>query len=237
MLVTSRSYQEYAAMFDLDDTATGGLVIDCCAGASSFVAELASRGAVGVAVDPVYAKGVDAVRRSAAASLTAGTGIVRDHADRFVWQWYGCPARRDRMRAAAVDRFVRDVTDRPSAYLAGELPHLPLASASADLVLCSHLLFTWADRLDVDWHRAALADLVRVTRLEVRVFPLVTQGTGAAVPFLGRLIDELRAQGHEVAVREVPYEFQRGAHAMLVIRRRDDPARPGPRPKSPGARA
>jgi hypothetical protein len=220
MLVTSRSYQEYAAMFDLDDTVAGGMVIDCCAGASSFVAELATRGAVGVAVDPVYANGVEAVRRSAAASLTAGTTIVRDHPDRFVWQWYGSPARRDRMRAAAVDRFVQDITQRPAAYLAAELPHLPLASASADLVLCSHLLFTWADRLDADWHRAALAELVRVTRLEVRVFPLVTQATGAAVPFLGRLIEELRAQGHEVDVRDVPYEFQRGAHAMLVIRRR-----------------
>jgi len=87
-------------------------------------------------------------------------------------------------------------------------------------VLCSHLLFTWADRLDVDWHRAALADLVRVTRLEVRVFPLVALATGGAVPFLARLTDELEEQGHEVAVRDVPYEFQRGAHAMLVIRRR-----------------
>ena len=220
MLVTSRSFQEYAAMFDLADAATAGSVVDCCAGASSFVAELATRGGVGIAVDPVYAKGLDAVRRAAAASLIAGTTIVRDHTDRFVWHWYGSPGQRDRMRAAAVDRFVEDVTHRPSAYLAGELPHLPLASASADLVLCSHLLFTWADRLDIDWHRAALADLVRVARQEVRVFPLVMQATGAPVPFLDRLIDELRAQGHEVAVRDVPYEFQRGAHAMLVIRRR-----------------
>jgi hypothetical protein len=221
MLVTSRSFEEYVAMFGLDDAATRGVVLDCCAGGSSFVAELGARGGAGIAVDPVYAQGLAAVRRSLAASLAAGTGIVDDHADRFVWHWYGSPARRDRMRVAAADRFVEDITRRPSAYLAGALPHLPLAGASADLVLCSHLLFTWADRWDVGWHRAALADLVRVARREVRVFPLVLQATGAEVPFLPGLVDEMRADGHDVDVRDVPYEFQRGAHAMLVIRRRD----------------
>lgn len=219
MLVTSRSFREYAAMFDLDDAALDGPVVDCCAGASSFVAELADRGGTGVAVDPVYARGLDAVGRAAAASQVAATGIVDDHADRFVWHWYGTPERRNRLRAAAAERFLADLARRPSAYVAGELPRLPLATGSADLVLCSHLLFTWADRLDAGWHRAALADLVRVARREVRVFPLVLQATGAPVPFLGRLVDELRAQGHDVAVRDVPYEFQRGAHAMLVIDR------------------
>ncbi len=206
-------------MFDLDPADIGGLVVDCCAGASSFVAELAVRGGAGVAVDPVYAHGLKAVRRAAAASLTAGTATVVDHADRFDWRWYGSPERRSILRAVAADRFLHDISSRPSAYLAGALPHLPLAGESADLVLCSHLLFTWSDRLDVQWHRAALADLLRVTRGEVRIFPLVVQATGAAVPFLAQLIDEVRREGHDAVVRNVPYEFQRGAHAMLVIRR------------------
>ncbi|HKT03433.1 MAG TPA: hypothetical protein VJT31_28230 [Rugosimonospora sp.] len=220
MLVTSRSFAEYVAMFGLDGAATRGVVVDCCAGGSSFVAELGARGGTGLAVDPVYAQGLAAIRGSVAASLTAGSGIVDEHADRFVWHWYGSPERRDRMRVAAADRFVADLTHRPSAYLAGALPRLPLAGGSADLVLCSHLLFTWADRFDVDWHRAALADLIRVTRHEVRVFPLVVQATGAPVPFLDRLVGEVRADGHDAEVRDVPYEFQRGAHEMLVIRRR-----------------
>jgi len=55
VLVTSRSYQEYAAMFDLDPAGIGGAVVDCCAGASSFVAELAERGGAGIAADSVEA--------------------------------------------------------------------------------------------------------------------------------------------------------------------------------------
>jgi len=203
-------------MFGLDFK-LGGLVVDCCAGASSFVAELATRGGRGLALDPVYALGLDAVRVAAMQSLAAGAAIVDDHADRFVWDWYGSAARRDVLRSAAAARFVEDIARRPSAYLAAALPWLPLADAAADLVLCSHLLFTWADTLDVSWHRAALAELVRICRREVRVFPLVVQGTGEPVPLLGTLLDELRTDGHDVVVRDVSYEFQRGAHAMLVI--------------------
>ena len=212
MLVTSRSFAEYRAMFDVADGPPDGLVVDCCAGGSSFAAEVAERGGAAIAVDPVYALGAGAIRRSVTASLGGGNAIIADHGDSFVWDWYGDPANRDRMRADAAGRFLADLARRPSAYLAGALPHLPLATASARLALCSHLLFTWSDRLDAEWHRAALAELVRVAR-EVRVFPLVVQGTGAEVPFLGALIDEFHGE-----VREVPYEFQRGAHAMLVIR-------------------
>lgn len=209
-------------MFDLGPAGIGGTVVDCCAGASSFVAELAVRGGAGVAVDPAYANGLEDLRRSATASLMAGTATVVEHADRFVWHWYGSPQRRSRMRAVAADHFLHDIGERPFAYLAGVLPHLPLASGSADLVLCSHLLFTWSDQLDVQWHRAALADLVRVARGEVRIFPLVMQATAAAVPFLDQLIDEVRRQGHDADVRNVPYEFQRGADKMLVIRRHNN---------------
>jgi SAM-dependent methyltransferase len=216
MLVTSRSFEEYVAMFGLDST-LDGLVVDCCAGASSFVAELAARGGCGLALDPVYALGLDAVRAAASASLPAGNAIVGDHPDRFVWHWYGSAVRRDQMRALAAAQFIADIARRPTAYVAAALPYLPLTDGLADLVLCSHLLFTWADQLDVDWHRAALAELVRVCRREVRVFPLVVQGTGEPVPFLDVLIAELRADGHDVVVRDVRYEFQRGAHAMLVI--------------------
>jgi hypothetical protein len=219
VLVTSRSFEEYVAMFDLDDSTVGGVVVDCCAGGSSFVAELGARGGVGIAIDPVYALGVDGVRRSVESSLTAGTAIVDDHSDRFVWDWYGSREKRDEMRAAAGERMVSDVMRRPYAYVAGGLPRLPLRGLAADLVVCSHLLFTWADRFGIDWHRAALAEMIRVTRREVRIFPLVVQATAAPVPFLDRLIDEIRADGHDADIRDVAYEFQRGAHAMLVVRR------------------
>lgn len=219
MLVTSRSYAEYVAMFDLDGRELDGLVVDCCAGASSFVAEVAARGGTALAVDPSYAKQRHELRASTVDSNAGGARIVDAYADRFVWHWYGTPERRDQMRAQAAARFFDDLATRPYAYLAGELPRLPIRSRAARLVLCSHLLFTWADQLDVAWHRAALAELTRITAAEVRVFPLVVQRTGDPVPFLGQLVDDLRTEGLDVSIRDVPFEFQRGAREMLVVTR------------------
>lgn len=118
---------------------------------------------------------------------------------------------------AAAELFLADLKVRPEGYVAGALPDLPLATGAVDLVLCSHLLFTWADQLGEDWHRRALAELVRVARREIRIFPVVVQGTGEPVAFLDDLRDELHVLGHRSHLRDVPYRFQRGGNQMLLI--------------------
>ncbi|TDO54303.1 hypothetical protein EV643_10184 [Kribbella sp. VKM Ac-2527] len=216
MLVTSRSYAEYEAMFDLTELPDS--VLDCCAGGAGFTAEAAARGVDAVAVDPTYElpanELVDTVRRS----LPAGSAIVDAHAGSFVWHWYGSPERKDELRIEAADRFLQDVSASPERYVPGSLPELPFGDQRFELVLCSHLLFTWSDKYDEEWHLAALRELIRVSRSEVRVFPLVQQGAGDPVPYLPglleRLSDEVRAE-----IREVPYEFQAGANEMLVLTR------------------
>jgi hypothetical protein len=215
VLVTSRSYAEYEAMFDLKELPDS--ILDCCAGGSSFTAEATARGVDAVAVDPVYAleaaELVDTVRRS----LPAGNGIVDEHQASFVWHWYGKPQRRDDLRIESADRFLQDIAVAPERYVPGGLPDLPFEDRRFELVLCSHLLFTWADTFDRAWHLAALRELVRVTSAEVRIFPLVMQGAGDTVPFLPEVLDEL--DGVTWEIRKVPYEFQVGADEMLVVTR------------------
>lgn len=213
MLVTSRSYVEYEAMFDLTELPDS--VLDCCAGGASFTAEAVERGVDAIAVDPAYelpaAELVDTVRRS----LPATAGIVDEHAGSFVWNWYGSPERKDELRIEAADRFLQDVSIAPERYVPGSLPKLPFGDGRFDLVLCSHLLFTWADKYDRDWHLASLRELVRVSRSEVRIFPLVQQGAGDPVDYLPDLLAELAGVTSEI--RKVPYEFQAGADEMLVL--------------------
>lgn len=62
----------------------------------------------------------------------------------------------------------------------------------------------------------ALRELLRVAA-EVRVFPLLRQGNGAAVPFLPALLDILRAQGCRAELVPVDYEFQVGGNRMLRV--------------------
>ena len=215
MLVTSRSYAEYEAMFDLLELPES--VLDCCAGGAGFTAEAAARGVDAIAADPAYdlepAELVDAVRRS----LPATSGIVDEHQGSFVWHWYGTPERKDQYRIEAADRFLQDIAAAPERYVAAGLPELPFGDRRFELVLCSHLLFTWADKYDRDWHETALRELIRVSNSEVRVFPLVMQGAGDPVSYLPELLDSLLGVSWEI--RKVPYEFQAGADEMLVITR------------------
>jgi len=202
-------------MFDLTELPDS--VLDCCAGGAGFTAEAAARGIDAIAVDPAYelpaAELVDTVRRS----LPATSGIIDQHADNFVWNWYGSPERKDEFRIEAADRFLQDVSIAPERYVPGSLPELPFEDRRFELVLSSHLLFTWADKYDQDWHLAALRELVRVSSAEVRVFPLVQQGAGEPVAYLPDLLEEL--DGVTAEIRKVPYEFQVGADEMLVLSR------------------
>jgi hypothetical protein len=220
MLITSRSFAEYRAMFDLATADLAGGVIDVCAGGSSFVAELSRRGVPALAVDPAYAWPYQRLAAAVSDSIAGGHTLIADRPDRFVWSYYGDLDRHRAIRENAAHRFLADLRDRPGGYVAGALPRLPLRDAAADLAVCSHLLFTWSDRFDARWHLAALRELVRVARREVRVFPLVTAGSGDPVPFRVAVTRALAVDGIDAEERPVPYEFQRGAASMLVLSRR-----------------
>ena len=196
-------------MFGLSPADLAGSVLDCCAGGSSFVASSSNA----VAVDPAYALGHAELARLVRAGLHDGDQIILANRDRFEWSWYGSIERRAAIRRAAADSFLADLRARPARYVAGALPDLPLASDGVDLALCSHLLFTWANQLSESWHLQAIRELLRVARREVRIFPLVLQGTADPIPFLSRLRSSLPAS----ELRAVPYRFQRGADQMLVI--------------------
>lgn len=215
MLVTSRSFSEYQAMFDLPAELPAS-VLDCCAGGSGFTAVATSMGVDAIAVDPAYDLPLDELADTVRRGTSGGAGIIDQHADDFVWDWFGSPEKRDQLRTEAADAFLADRTHQPSRYVAALLPDLPFVDGRFEPALCSHLLFTWSNEFDAAWHLAALRELKRVAT-EVRVFPLVVQATGAAVPFLDDVRRQLEADGIGSQMRRVPYEFQRGGNQMLVL--------------------
>jgi SAM-dependent methyltransferase len=217
VLVTSRSFEEYQAFFALTPDDLTGRVLDCSAGASGFAAVANARGGQVTAVDPAYGRPAELLS-TVEASAAGGAAILADHEERFVWTWYGTPERRAALRADASAAFLADLRARPGTYVPGALPRLPFADDAFDLALCSHLLFTWSDVLDEEWHDQALLELLRVAP-HTRVFPLVVQGSGEPGPFLPGLLERLRGRGHRVEVVGVPYEFQRGADQMLILTR------------------
>jgi hypothetical protein len=53
---------------------------------------------------------------------------------------------------------------------------------------------------------------------EVRIFPLVDI-SGDVSPHVSPVIRELNAQGYNVEIKQVAYEFQQGGNQMLQIRK------------------
>jgi hypothetical protein len=218
ILVTSRSFAEYVAFFDLDPEHLPARVLDCAAGASSFVAEAHALGVDAVAADPAYGHDESVLTSRTSSGKTGGAQLIDANSSRFTFDWYGTPERRAEMRRTALAMFQEHRQAHPDRYLAAGLPSLPVSDKSFELALCSHLLFTWATHLDELWHLDALVELCRVAD-EVRVFPIVLQGTGEPVDFLPSLRARLDNQfGITSEIVPVGYEFQVGAHQLLRLR-------------------
>jgi hypothetical protein len=217
MLLTSRSFEEYAAFFGLDADRLPDRVLDCGGGASSFVAGACARGVDAIAADPVYVHDEQSLLEAGMAGATGGANLITAHQDRFTYAWYGSAERRSTMRATAAAIFREHRHQHPERYVAASLPALPFTDQAFALALCSHLLFTWADRFDERWHLDSLVELCRVAA-EVRVFPLALQGSGEPIRFLPGLRRRLHAEfGITSQITDVAYEFQIGAHHMLTL--------------------
>jgi hypothetical protein len=216
-LVSARSFEEYRAMFALTDDDLSGRILDCPGGGSSFTAAVRARGGTALAVDPVYATPPRELAARLSGELDRGSAWAAANAERYVWDFYGTPADHARLRAGSAQAFVSDLLGSRGGYAAAALPHLPFGDGVFDLVLSSHLLFTYADRLDTGFHVAALREMARVGA-EVRVYPLVDQAGRALPELLAAVVARLGDAGVQARVQDVPYEFQRGARSMLRLR-------------------
>jgi SAM-dependent methyltransferase len=217
-LVSTRSFAEYQAMFALTDADLAGRLLDCPGGGAGFTAAVCERGGSAVAADPVYATPAPELIRRLDDELRRGSAWAAAHAERYDWDFYGGPAEHGRMREESARVFGADLLRHPDRYVTAALPDLPFSENSFDLVLSSHLLFTYADRLDPAFHVAALRELARVSRGRVRVFPLVDQAGRPLPGLLEHVLQELTADGLLPRVVDVDYAFQRGSGAMLELR-------------------
>ncbi|MGW5112789.1 methyltransferase domain-containing protein [Nocardia sp. NPDC004123] len=219
-LITSRGLDEYRAMFGLGPADLGGRILDCPAGAASFAAEVAGFGGDVTACDAAYFDfdGVE-VGEVCRAQTDLGDRYVRAHPGDYCWTFFTDPDDHHRRRRSAVELFVADRQRNPDRYVPAELPRLPFPDNAFDLVLSSHLLFSYADGLGYDFHVRTITELIRVSRGDVRIFPLVPTGSAQVYPRLNELRGDLLNLGITSDVVEVEYEFQQGADQMMVCRK------------------
>jgi hypothetical protein len=216
-----RSLAEYTQFFALDMAQLRGRdVLDVAAGPSSFTAEACARKINAVAVDPAYGNPLERLAAAVQSDYARMFSAMRAKRRLFRFKYFGSIDAAEADRRAAAQRFLADYEAHfiHNRYVSGSLPRLPFFDGTFDLVLCAHLLFTYASRFDFEWHLAACRELVRVSADEVRLHP-VCGLDGKPYPSLARLRRELRQAGIASELRAVPYEFFVGADSMLILRR------------------
>jgi hypothetical protein len=209
-------------MFALGDADFRGKILGCADGPAGFNVEATRCGVDVTSCDPLYQWTTEQIRDRIRLTSDDVLEQARRNQQDFVWTSIRTVEELHRLRMLAMNAFLDDY-ERGKAegrYLEAALPSLPFDDGLFDLALCSHFLFLYTDQLGATFHRAAVSEMCRVAR-EVRIFPLLTLG-GLRSPYVDDEAEELRKQGFEASIEDVNYEFQRGAHQMLRIRRRDE---------------
>ena len=218
VVLLGRTLDEYTLYFALDlDALRGRRILDVASGVSSFCAEAHARGLDVTAFDLIYEWPLE--------DIASRCGPDLDHVLRAVeslktykWEFYKDPARLRGFRERAYKTFLADYAGhRGTRYLGGRLPHLPFADRAFDLALSSYLLFVYEDQLDYEFHKASLLELMRVTRGEARLYPIVTFEAKRCI-----YIDRFKADpalGH-LSFEEVrtDFEFLVGSNWFLRVR-------------------
>ncbi len=217
-----RTYFEYMRMFDLDESFfQKGPVLDCAAGPSSFAAEASQSGFNITACDLLYKFPVDQLVKKGREDITHVFDKLDEVAHLYTWRYYRNKHEIIALRHRALDVFSRDLPAglTQGRYVHAELPRLPFPDKAFSLVLSSHFLFLYGDRLGLDFHKSCLKELARVSSGEVRIFPL--QGLDAKpYPRMKELIAFLEAEGIAAEINEVPFEFQKGSNRVMILRGR-----------------
>lgn len=214
-----RSFDEYRRMFMLTDEDLNARILGCGDGPASFNAHMSARGHHVISFDPLYQLTSLQIKARIAATYEEVVNQTRQNQDRFVWTTIKSPDELGQIRMAAMQDFLEDYEQGKTEgrYVAAELPHIPFASSSFDLAVCSHLLFLYSDNLSLTFHEQAVEEICRVAK-EVRIFPILTYNAEPS-PFVEPLTEKLMKAGYQMEIECVPYEFQRNGNKMLKVAR------------------
>ena len=218
VVLLGRTLDEYTRYFALDlDALRGQRILDVAGGVSSFCVEANARGLDVTAFDLIYEWPLE--------DIAARCGPDLDHVIRAIdvlrtykWDFYQSPARLRDLRERSYKTFLADYANhRGTRYQGGRLPRLPFPHRTFDLTLVSYLLFAYEDQFDYEFHKSSLLELMRVTRGEARLYPIVSFEAKRCVH-----IDRLRtdpALGHlNFEEVQTDFEFLVGSNWFLRVR-------------------
>jgi len=219
IIFIGRTFEEYMDMFLLSiEELKGKKILDCPAGACSFTAVGSRLGLDVMACDIAYYHSSGELGKKGFQDIEHAMKQIGKAKSNYIWNYFKDIADLKRHRLNALKDCANDMKKSSKRYVPVTLPSLPFKDEAFDMVVSAHFLFMYADRLDYEFHLTALNELLRVTKEEIRIFPLVDL-EGKRYKHLDTLISYLTNNGCMIEEVKVPYEFQANANSMLKIKK------------------
>jgi len=214
-----RSFEEYEEMFSLSKSDVNLKILGCCDGPAGFNAEVSKAGGHVVSVDPVYQFSAQEIRSRIDDVYPQVLSRMEENKEDFIWQSIANVEVLGKIRMMAMERFLDDYAlgKEEGRYINASLPELAFRDGEFDLALCSHYLFLYSPHVDEEQHILAMKELCRVAK-EVRVYPLPSLD-GNESKHLNAVLSALTADGMDVSLPSVRYQFQKGATKMLMAKK------------------
>ncbi|MTV50834.1 SAM-dependent methyltransferase [Heliobacillus mobilis] len=217
-----RTFDEYMRMFNLTkEELLGKKILDCPAGACSFTSTANQLGLDVTAADIAYYYDCEQLLEKGSQDLELAMKSMEKVKDNYLWDYFKSISELKKQRTMAYSECIRDMEQSPNRYVPAVLPNLPFGDKLFDITLSAHFLFMYADRLDYKFHLQTIQELIRITKQEVRIFPLVDLSC-KRYQHLDDLMDLLTQRGYKLEEAEVPYEFHKGANSLLKIKLFED---------------
>jgi len=196
-------------------------ILDCPSGASSFVAEANLLGAHATGCDPLYDNSYINLLKRGREDIQHVIDKVKISSHLYNWDFYKSIESLRQSRTQALMGFISDYSKESlveeKRYIKANLPKLPFDDKSFDQVLSGHFLFTYANKLDIEFHLDSILEMIRVSRKDVRIYPLQQGMISRPYTQTNELLASLKKEHIRYEITTVPFEFQKGSNKMLRL--------------------
>jgi ubiquinone/menaquinone biosynthesis C-methylase UbiE len=221
VVLLGRTIEEYRRFFALDlERLRGTQILDVAGGVGSFCAEARALGMNVTALDVIYDLPSEEIERRCGPDLDHVIDALRS-LKTYRWDFYQSPENLRRFRERAYRNFLEDYREgQGTRYLPGRLPRLPFRDQQFDLTLVSYFLLVYEDQFDYEFHQKSLIEIMRVTRDEARLYPIVSF-EARRCSYLDRFKTDPALRHLRFEEVRTDFEFLVGSNFFLRVRHRD----------------